>query len=140
MTFPFTNFAQQRADKIKERRMSDQTQHAGQPPVMVAADTSDRLAQLHAAYDAAAARAAEANAHLDAIKTGIKAELAVLAPEGSTRITLTGPHGPSLGLTYSESWRVDSRKLKREDPETYVRYATKSGSWTLRALSGGASE
>jgi hypothetical protein len=34
-----------------------------------------------------------------------------------------------------ESWRVDAKKLKTEAPETYVRYATKSTAWQLRAVS-----
>lgn len=115
------------------------TEQQNLPPVPIAATASERLSQLHAAYDEAAAAAASANSHLDAIKTGIKAELATLAPEGSTKIALTGEHGPMLSLVYAESWRVDSRKLKAEDPETYVRFAKKSGSWTLKAVTGGAS-
>lgn len=118
-----------------------QTQAAPEaPPFAVQADATDRLAQLHAAYDDARAAYDEASSRFEAIKAGIKAELANLAPEDRTRITLTGPAGPALGLTYSESWRIDSRKLKREEPETYVRFAAKSGSWTLRTLTGGDPE
>lgn len=111
-----------------------------QAVVPIAATASVRLAQLHASYDEAQANYDAASSHLDAIKTGIKAELAQLAPEGSTKIALNGTDGPPLTLTYAESWRVDSRKLKTEDPETYVRFAKKSGSWTLKAARGGGSE
>lgn len=115
-------------------------QSTEQGPVRIPATANERLAQLHAAYDEAAAQYDAASSHFDAIKTGIKAELAALAPEGATRLALTGDHGPTLSLTHSESWRVDSRKLKAEDPETYVRFAKKSESWTLKVVSGGAPE
>lgn len=104
-----------------------------QEVVPIQATANERLAQLHAAYADSKARRDEADAQFKAISDAIKSELTTLAPEGSTRIGLTGDHGPALGLTYAESWRIDSRRLKREDPETYVRYAVQSGSWTLRA-------
>lgn len=111
--------------------------------VVVQPTASERLATLHALYADAKAAADEAEERLDAIKAGIKAELAQAAPEGSQRILLpadpeTG--GPALTLTYSERATFDSRRFKREDPETYVRYAKFSGTWTLAAAKGGASE
>lgn len=108
--------------------------------VQVPASATERLAALHASYADAKAQADAAAERLAAIKDGIKAELAALAPEGSTKIALLGSDGPPLTLVHSESWRVDARKLKAEDPETYVRYAKKSESWTLAAAKGGASE
>lgn len=139
---PFQNFAQQRADKIKERRMTDQTTEQSQQAepafVPVAANATERLAQLHASYAEAKAAADGAAERLADVKDAIKAELMALAPEGSTKIALTGPDGPTLTLVHAESWRVDSRKLKAEDPETYVRYAKKSESWTLAAAKGSA--
>lgn len=106
----------------------------------VPATATERLAALHAEYADAKAAADGAAERLTAIKDGIKAEMAAAAPEGQTKIVLTGFDGPTLQLTYAESWRVDSRKLKAEDPETYVRYAKKSGSWTLAPVKGGGSE
>lgn len=106
----------------------------------VQASATPRLAALHAEYADAKAAADAAAERLTAVKDGIKAELAAAAPEGSTKIALLGPDGPPLQLVYSERWSVDSRKLKREDPETYVRYAKCSGTWTLSAPKGGASE
>ena len=37
-----------------------------------------------------------------------------------------------MRLKYTETWRLDTTKLKAEAPETYVKYARKSGSFTLR--------
>ena len=105
-----------------------------QSPYVVTPNPGTRLEQLQAAYADAKAAADEAGSRLKLITDGIKAELVAQAPEGHTRIGLRGEHGPALQLTYSESWRIDATKLKAEDPVTYVRYAKKSGSWSLRAI------
>lgn len=106
-----------------------------QPPVQVAAEGGSRLEQLHAAYPAAKAAADEAAARLKAVTDGIKLELTQAAPD-ARKVELAGIEGPTLRLTYTETWRLDSKKLKAENPETYVRYATKGGSWTLKAVGG----
>lgn len=122
--------------------MTTETPQTEAPQVpQVAAEPGSRLEQLQAAYPAAKAAADEAAAQLKAITDAVKLELTQAAPEGSAKIELRGTdQAPALRLTYSESWRVDARKLKAEDPETYVRYAKKSGAWTLRPVAGGASE
>lgn len=114
------------------------------PPFRVVAKKRTRLEQLHASYADAKAEAAAAEEKLDAIKDAIKLELTQAAPD-ATKIELHGPEGsaaPPLALTYTETWRFDSRKFKADDPLTYVRYAKKSGSWRLaeaRAAGGGQS-
>lgn len=108
-----------------------------EPPVEhVVAGPGTRLEQLQASYADAKAAADEAAERLKGITDGIKAELAAAMPEGAQKVELVGGVGPAMRLTYAESWRVDARKLKAEDPETYVRYAKKTGSWTLRAIGG----
>jgi hypothetical protein len=95
-----------------------------------------RLEQLAAQYDMAKAEAEKAANDLKAITDAIKFELMNEAPEGETSIELQSPDlAHPLRLTAVESWRVDAKKLKAEDPLTYVRYAKKSTSWTLRAVS-----
>jgi hypothetical protein len=96
----------------------------------------ERLAQLHAQYELLKVEADEAAARLKACTDAIKLELTQQSP-GHTKYRLPAGPGPELTLTYVESWRVDARKLKAEDPLTYVRYAKKSGSWTLKAAQGG---
>lgn len=96
----------------------------------VVADGDTRLAQLHASYADAKARADEAGKQLKAITDAIKVELNTAAPE-ETRVELRGEAGPPLALRYTERWTLDSKGLKAADPETYVRYARKSGSWSL---------
>lgn len=102
----------------------------------VTAEPGSRLEQLHEAYAGAKAAADETAKQLKAITDAIKLELTQAAPEGTAKVQLTGS-APPLRLQWVESWRVDARRLKAEDPETYVRYAKKSGTWQLKTGSGG---
>ena len=98
---------------------------------------SDRLRHLQAAYVEAKRRADEAAEQLKAVTDGIKAELVLQAPEAD-RVTLPADGlAPALRLARVESWRIDTAKLKAEQLETYVRYAKKSTSWTLRTITAG---
>lgn len=101
----------------------------------VVAQPDTKLAILQAAYVDAKAKAEAAAADLKAITDGIKYELGQAAPE-QTRIELTGPAGPTLRLAYSERWTLDSKRMKAEDPLTYVRYAKKGGAWSLTKVGG----
>lgn len=116
--------------------MTDAELHLDPAPAEVTPEPDSRLAQLHAAYPAAKAAADDAAEKLKAITDGIKLALSEAAPD-QTRIDLRGGHGPALRLSYTETWRFDSKRFKAEDPETYVRYAKKSGSWALKAVAGG---
>lgn len=114
-----------------------------QLPVRVTGEPGTRLEQLHAAHEQAKADAAAAD--LKALTDALKAELSAYVTSGPGRpqVDLVPPAGAGyrpLRLSYVESWRVDARKLKAEDPETYVRYAKKSGAWVLKALAGGERE
>lgn len=123
-------YAQLQGDKVVTEQNTVET---------VVAGAGTRLEQLQAAYVDAKAEADAATAHLKTITDGLKVELSQAAPEGVARIELAAGAGPALRLSYSESWRVDARKLKAEDPLTYARYAKKSGSWSLRVVAGGES-
>lgn len=106
-------------------------------PARVTGEPGTRLEQLHAAH-----AQAKAAADLRTITDALKAELSAHVPTGPGRacVDLVPPDGAGylpLRLAYVESWRVDSRKLKAEDPETYVRYAKKSGAWVLKTMAGG---
>lgn len=105
-------------------------------PAVVTPDKRSRLAQLHAQYVDAKAAADEAASRLKAITDGIKSELNSIAPE-ERRVQLVANGLPTLQLTYVERWTVDAKKLKDEDPTTYVRYARKSGTHQLRVIAGG---
>lgn len=102
-------------------------------PLTVTAPPASRLEQLHAAYADAKAEQDAAAKKLKAITDAIKVEVTSLDPN-ERRFEITGASGaPPLRLTYVESWRVDSKRLKAEQPELYVAYAKQSGAWTLKA-------
>lgn len=107
-----------------------------QPPVLVEPPADSRLATFHALYAEAKAEADAANEKLKAITDAIKIELTQVAPE-ERRLELRTNGAPTLRLTYSEAWRVDSSRLKRDAPEVYKTFAKKSGSWKLKAVGGG---
>jgi hypothetical protein len=101
----------------------------------VTPEPGSRLEQLAAQYDMAKAEAEKAATDLKAITDAIKLELVNAAP-GETSIDLVSDDlVKPLRLVAVTSWRVDATKLKKEAPETYVRYAKQSTSWTLRAVS-----
>lgn len=101
----------------------------------VVAHSDTRLSQLHAAYSDAKATADGAAKQLKAITDAIKVELNSAAPE-ETRIELHSEGAPTLRLAYAERWTLDSKRMKSEDPETYVRFARKSGAWSLTKVRG----
>lgn len=108
------------------------------PPVSVTPEPGGRLEQLLAQYDDLKAKADEAAARLKTITDGIKAEGAAWGdPVGATAVEFVSPYlAAPLRLSYVESWRLDAKRMKAEDPETYVRFAVKGGSWQLRKAAG----
>lgn len=108
------------------------------PAVSVRVEPESRLSALLAAYDDAKDAHEAAKERLDALTASLKQELVQAAP-GANRMRAALPDTPGVTMTYVESWRVDAKRLKAEAPETYVRYAVKSGTWKLeRARNGGA--
>lgn len=95
---------------------------------------TSRLSELLAAYAELKPKVDEWADQLTAITDAIKADLQAAAP-GATQVEVNHPAlAQPLRLSYVESWRLDSKVLKAADPETYVRYAVKGGSWQLRAV------
>lgn len=102
-----------------------------QPVPVVNYEPGSRLEQLHAEYIAAKAAESDAKKRATAATDALKLELTQAAPD-QPKIELEGSAGPRLHLGYVETWRFDSTRFKKDDPFTYVKYAKKSGSWTLR--------
>jgi hypothetical protein len=103
-------------------------------PAVIRPDGDSRLSQLAAGYTAAKEAADAAAVRLKEITDAIKVELTNAAP-GITKVdlvheALTSP----LRLQTKTSWRLDTGKLKENEPEIYVRYARQSTSWELRAV------
>lgn len=107
------------------------------PAVQVVAPPNSRLEQLQALYPLLKDKADAAGKEFKDCVDAIKLELTTAAP-GRTRVDLAGTaHIPALALTYAESWRIDSGRLKAEQPALYVTYAKKGGSWSLRVAKAG---
>jgi hypothetical protein len=103
-------------------------------PAVVRPDNDSRLSQLAAGYTAAKEAADAAAARLKEITDAIKVELTNAAP-GVTKVDLVHDSLASpLRLQAKTSWRLDTEKLKENEPEVYVRYARQSTSWELRAV------
>jgi hypothetical protein len=93
----------------------------------------DQLAGLYAAAKQAAEVAVE---QLETLTTAIKVELTMAAPD-APRVDLVHAALPAaLRLQAKTSWRLDTGRLKAEQPELYVRYAKQSTAWELRAVKG----
>lgn len=100
---------------------------------VVQPEPDSRLSALLAEYEQAKPAADEAEKRLKTITDAIKAELTAAAP-GATEIDVAG-HVP-VHLSGREEWRLDTKALKAEDPQTYVRFARKSTKWVLTRAKG----
>lgn len=95
---------------------------------------NERLDQLVAMYAQLKPRVDELNKQFNDVVAAIKSELADTAP-GETKIDLVSDMlDAPLRMSWREQWRVDSKRLKKEAPEIYVRFAKKSGYWELRKV------
>ena len=100
------------------------------------AEPESRLEQLAARYEAVALAKKEAEAALKEITDAIKAELTTLHP-GAREIFLSSSFlTRPLQLQAIDSWRIDSKALKKAEPQTWVRFAGQSTSWRLQQLAG----
>lgn len=94
-----------------------------------------RLDDLLAVYADLKPRADEISSRLKAITDAIKAELVAGSP-GAERIDVAhGALAQPLRLSYVESWTLDTKRFKAEQPALYVAYARKGGKWELRGRS-----
>lgn len=101
---------------------------------VVRPDPDTRLDQLAAEYYALKPLADEYAARLKTITDGIKAELVELHPD-QREILLVGSTVPTpLRLEAVQQWRLDSKNLKQERPELWVRFARQSTLWRLCQL------
>lgn len=102
-------------------------------PLTVAAEPESRLEQLHALYPVLKAQAEDAAQKFKAVTDAIKLELTALSPEEKRFELTSSAEAPPLRLTWSVSRRIDSARLKREQPGIFEAYVKPSGSWTLKA-------
>lgn len=105
------------------------------PPTVVAPEPETRLDALLAEWAPIKARMKEMEEREKELNQAIKAETMRLAPATATEAVLRSPHlDTPLRVHPVTSWRLDSKALKRELPETWVRYANQSTSWRMEAI------
>jgi hypothetical protein len=104
------------------------------PPARATVAPGSRLEDLLATYAHLKPQADETAERLDMLKAAIKAELQAQAPD-ALKIDVAHEALPqTLRLSYVESWTLDTRAMKAEDPAAYVRFARKGGRWELRGV------
>jgi len=90
-----------------------------------------RLEQLHQQYAELKAAADEAADRLKAIVAALKVEMTTAAGPDFTKVVLATEGCRPVQTYWKESWRLDTPRLKAEQPELYVQYAKKGGTWVL---------
>jgi hypothetical protein len=116
---------------------AQQQQQPAREPITVRAEPASRLEALAAAYADAKPVADAATARLKEITDAIKVELATAAPDAPRVDLLSAVLDAPLRLQAKTGWRLDTKRLKAEAPETYVRYAVQTTTWELRAVPNG---
>lgn len=94
--------------------------------------TDPELDALYAEYNKLKPTFDELKERFEAVKQAIKVKLTAANP-GQTRIDIDHPAlAAPLKLIYVPRWDLNTKRMKAEDPELYVRYAEKGGRWELR--------
>ena len=99
-------------------------------------EPGSRLDDLLATYAHLKPEADELAGRLKSVTDAIKAELS-LTILGTPALQVDVAHvalAQPLRLSYVERWDLDTKRMKVEDPEAYVRFARKSGRWELRGV------
>lgn len=107
---------------------------APKAPVVTVVTDGSRLDALLGVYADVKAAADDAAAQLKVVTDGIKSELSLAHPDAPAVDVRHPLLATPLRLSYVERWTVDTTRLKTEDPETYVRFARKGGTWQLRGI------
>lgn len=94
------------------------------------------LEDLLAQENAAEAAQKEAADRLKSLRDRIKAELTQAHPEVGKFDIAGTPHRPAKTLRWVDTVRLDTRRLKAEQPRVYVQYAEFGGRWELRPAGG----
>lgn len=113
-------------------------QPRAEPVAVVQADADPQLSQLHVLYAEKKAASEAANAELKTITDAIKLALTTAAP-GKPKVELRGTHGPALALTHVTTQRLDTNRLKADQPALYASYVKPSSTWKLAPVRGAGS-
>ena len=106
------------------------------PRLVITAAPGSVLENLLSAEHAAEAAASEAADRLKGVRDEIKAELTQAHP-GIGRFDIAGtPHRPAKQLNWVNTVRLNTKRLKTEQPLLYTEYAEFGGKWVLSPARG----
>lgn len=94
-------------------------------------ESDSNLGRLCAAYTLAKPRADAAAKQLEQIVDAIKLELSNAAPGDPSVVCTADVLERPLRLQYRESWYLDAKRMRTEDPVLYVQWAKKRSAWSL---------
>lgn len=103
-------------------------------------EPDSKLGRLCAAYSLARPRADQAERSLKQITDAIKVELTNMVAEdpayhqGEPVVCVAEVLDAPLRMSYVNSWYLDTKALKEQDPHTYVKWAKQRGVWKLQAV------
>lgn len=106
------------------------------PRPVVTPEAESRLEQLSARYDDARQRRDAAEAELKEITDGIKAELSTAHPGAPEVLLNSWALAQPLVLQAVASWRLDTKRIKKEHPDVYAAFAKQTTSWRLAPMAG----
>jgi hypothetical protein len=98
-------------------------------------EPGSRLEDLLATYAHLKPQADELATRLKSVTDAIKVELTTAVPDAPRIDVAHEVLEQPLRLAFIESWTLDAKRMKAEDPATYVRFARKGGKWQLRGIS-----
>jgi len=107
------------------------TEQAPLPPVQLEVVPDTQMSQLVAEYRRLKEEIDQRQERIDAIKSSLKVLMQTAAPDAE-KVRLQAPGGKALLLTYKRGWRLDTKKLKYDAPETWQAYAVATTTWELR--------
>lgn len=102
---------------------------------VVQVGVTQELAQLQAEWAAAKAAKKQADEREKAATAKLKTAM-FAASNNAPRSLLVIEGVEPVGLTLSEPWTLDTKRLQAEQPQVYVQYAKQGERWTLAARKG----
>lgn len=100
------------------------------PTVVIAAGADTQLHVLLAEYETVKPQLDSLKKRLEGLTKAIKMICITSVPDGTAHIALHSEFGNYL-VEWRGNWRLDTPRLKDEQPQIYAAYAVEGGTWVL---------
>lgn len=101
------------------------------PPAIVNVEPGTQLASLLAEYETLKPQLDPLKKRLEALTKAIKLRAIESVPDWTPRIAIQSQEFGTYGVEWRGNWRLDTPRLKDEQPQIYAAYAVQSGAWVL---------